>query len=269
MHSIWQKVRRPFVYPECVNGCKWEVYDVTMAGCVKCGRQHVCSNFAYEGTCHLEQTDEGSRVCDITGYVIPEVRYAKEEYMDHIVFKNEHVTHVELDVEVSKVVDRILDSIQSELCRREENSHQNNKLHKSFIKSIRMHKLQHKKQLPNICNLLTHTLQMEKRINFVCKVSPELKRRCNQNILLCLFDLRNRGFKIYSGNKLQDLVCGLLYLCRSGISYQNRELLSPIPEIARCLPMESRLKQYFNINSKVITSIENEVKLAYRDYLQC
>lgn len=298
MHSIWQRIRRPFVYPKCVKECKWEIYDVTNAGCLKCGKEHVCQKMAFQGDCPLIQNDDGSRVCLITGYVIPEVRYSNEEYLDHVVFKgvknhhhrqsgkeedekgnytlsnhhsNNHGQHVivsELESEVNKIIDRLLDSSQTVKCRNEENQIQVKKIIKSFIKSIRMFKLHHPGKMPNICDLLTCTIEQEKKISFIYPISPSLKRECSQNVLLCLLQLKNKGFRIYIGNKLQDLVCGLVYLMRTGICYKKYELLKALPEIGRCLPAESRLKMYFGINSKVITAVENEVKLAFRDYLQ-
>lgn len=268
MHSIWQKIRRPFRYPRCTQDCKWEIYDVTNAGCLHCGASHTCQKMAFEGNCPLVQCDDGSRVCSITGYVIPEVRYSKEEYMDNIVFPSHCPVSMELDTEVGKYIDKILDSSYAVKCRKDENSYQCKKLYKGLVKSIRTFKLKHPNQIPNVCHLITNMLHQEKRIKFIYPASTELKQKCNQNILLCILDLKSKGYKICIGNKLQDLVCGLVYLLRSGISYQNHELLSPVPEIARCLPIESRLKAYFSINSKVITSVENEVKLAFRDYHQ-
>jgi hypothetical protein len=223
---------------------------------------------AFEGNCPLETCDDGSRVCCITGYVIPEVRYSTEEYLDTVAYETRTVSHVDLDSEVGKYVDKLLDSHLASVCRQNENSCQAKKIYKNLIKIIRANKMQNEPGLPNICQLLTQSIQIEKRINFIFQASASLKAKCHRHILLCIIDLKHKGFKICIGNKLQDLVCGLLYLLRSGVSYQNHELLSPIPEIARCLPIESRLKQYFNINSKVITSVENEVKLAFRDFHQ-
>ncbi len=268
MHCVWRNVRRPFRYPKCVKECSWEVYDATLAGCLKCGENHTCQRLVFEGNCPLEVCDDGSRVCCITGYVIPEVRYSNDEFLDTVSYETKVVNHVDLDSEVCKYVDKLLDSTLATQCRVTENNYQAKKIFKNFVKIIRTHKMQSKHGLPNICQLITQSLQIEKRINFIFQATPALKSRCQRNILLCIIDLKNKGLKVCIGNKLQDLVCGLLYLLRTGVSYRTHELLSPIPEIARCLPIESRLKQYFNINSKVITSVENEVKLAFRDFHQ-
>jgi hypothetical protein len=276
MHSLWRKIRRPFVYPRCVGECQWEAYDVTAAGCRKCGKQHICRKMVFEGDCPLFQNDDGSRVCCITGFIIPEVRFSKEEFIDTVVFKPSSISGVtphvinngDLSNEISKIVDRILDSHLMAKCRHEENSIQSKRIIKSFIKSIRLFKKKHASGLPNICDLLTQTLHQERKVSFIHPVSSPLKKACYQSVCLCIIRLKNKGFKICIGHKLQDLVCGLIYLLRTGISYNNLELLHPIPEIARCLPIESRLKTYFGINSKVITSVENEVKLAFRDHLQ-
>lgn len=288
MHCIWRKVRRPFLYPACTQECKWEVYDATLAGCLKCGAGHVCKPCAFEGKCPLENCDDGSRVCTITGYVLPEVRYSSEEYLDTICFDGHNNNsndnkncfnnsansrhnipiHQQLDTEITKCIDRLLSSSEARRCRKEENSFQGKRLYKNLMKSIKHFKMRNPDRLPNMCDLLTSMMYQEKRLNFVHPASTSLKERCAQNILVCLLDLKQKGLKVHIGNKLQDLVCGLMYLLRTGISYNNYELLAPIPEIAQCLPIETRLKNYFNINSKVITSVENEVKLAFRDYHQ-
>lgn len=268
MHKIWQKVRRPFIHPKCVKECCWETYDVTMAGCLLCGASHVCKENAFEGNCPLFENYDGTRVCSITGFIIPEIRYGKNEFLDHVVFKHAPDNSMELDLEISKYIDNILDSYMTVKCINAENKIQTNKLYKTLLKVIRVFKLKNPNKMPNMCTLLTEMLHHEKRISFIYPVSPCLKKRCNQSILICILNLKSKGYKISIGNKLQDLVCGLIYLLRTGISYGNHELLTAIPEIARCLPIESKLKLYFNINSKIITSIENEVKLAFRDYHQ-
>jgi len=279
------------MYPQCTRECQWEVYDATLAGCIKCGAGHICKSFAFEGKCPLEVCDDGSRVCTITGYVLPEVRYSNDEFHDTICFdegigkgpgnslgggvSNNYMNskcyipiHVQLDTEINKCIERLLSSPEASRCRHEENSFQGKRLYKNLMKSIRYFKMKNPDKIPNMCELLTNMMYQEKRLNFVHPASESLKERCAQNILICLLDLKQKGLKVHIGNKLQDLVCGLLYLLRTGISYNNYELLAPIPEIAQCLPIETRLKNYFNINSKVITSVENEVKLAFRDYHQ-
>jgi hypothetical protein len=286
MHTIWQKVRRPFVYPRCVKECQWDIYDANSAGCLKCGRQHYCTKHVFEGNCPLIQNDDGSRVCTITGWVVPEVRYSSDEYLDHVQFTHTNHNHqcggggashhgsgsahsnIDFQTEIQKIMDKLLLSDIAIQCRNTENKLQIKKIIKSFIKSIRVFKLKSPHKLPNICDLLTHTMHQEKKLMFIYPISTPLYQRCHQAIFQCILQLKKKGFKVYIGNKLQDLVCGLLYLLRTGISYNNHEFLQAIPEISRCLLLESRLKLYFGVNSKVITSIENEVKLAFRDYYQ-
>ena len=86
--------------------------------------------------------------------------------------------------------------------------------------------------------------------------------------MLCLLDLRGKGVKITTGTRLQDLVCGMLYMLRTGLTYKNRVLLAAIPEIDACLPHENKIELYFGISSKVICMTENEVKLVFREFYQ-
>ena len=89
-----------------------------------------------------------------------------------------------------------------------------------------------------------------------------------RQIIACLLDLRAKGVKFVPGPRLDGLVCGLLYLLRTGLTYKSNVLLRPIEEIGPCLPHENRLKTYFNISSKVLTEVENELKLVYRAFYQ-
>ena len=74
--------------------------------------------------------------------------------------------------------------------------------------------------------------------------------------------------KITSGGRMQDLVCGMLYMLKSGLSFQNKVLLKAIPELDRCLPHENKIEGYFGVSSKVICMTENEVKLVFRESYQ-
>jgi len=67
--TLWHRLRAPFPLPSQVSGHQcteyWEIVDVDKAGCVKCGKTHVCDN----NTCPMA-TSDGSSVCTITGYCI-------------------------------------------------------------------------------------------------------------------------------------------------------------------------------------------------------
>ena len=274
MYAIWRTLRRPFRYPKCApNRCVWEVFDVSQAGCLRCGAHHTCHDNAVDSTCPLAVNDDLSRVCTITGCVLNEVRHGPDEYVDTCCISGSadarrHGGATELDAEVHCVVFRLLQGDHARRYRQEENARQARKVRASLHKALRQAKLRGLEGLPNICQVLAEVMQGEKNLRFVQEASERLADQCTKEILACLVELRGRGVKTTSGQCLQELVCGLLYMLRTGLCYRNIVLLQCIHEIADCLPLESKITQYFGISSKCVTSVENLVKLTFRAHYQ-
>ena len=273
-YDVWRTLRRPFRYPRCVE-CRWELFDSNAAGCLKCGAHHLCASNAIDSKCPLAQNDDGTRVCTITGLILPEVHYAKDEYMDTCVAApgppepldvSEGVCLVEH--EVTRVVERLLLGSAARRYREEENARQSRKVASGLHKCLRQAKLRGLVERPNICRYLAETMYNERGLRFVSAASGGLAQQCMRQIIACLLDLRAKGVKFVPGPRLDGLVCGLLYLLRTGLTYKSNVLLRPIEEIGPCLPHENRLKTYFNISSKVLTEVENELKLVYRAFYQ-
>lgn len=265
-HAIWQRVRRPFRYPVCKSGCRWEIYDANQAGCLKCGRHHLCMNNAVDNTCPLVTCDDRTRVCTITGYVLPEVRHAVNEYTDTACITEPScpAPH-DMGAEVYCIVASMLTSDKAARCRTLENTKQYTRLAQHLHKQMRLFKLTHADRLPNVQQLIASSMQQERYWRFIEEASEDLVRHCCTNITACLIELKATGTKITSGVRMQELVCGLLYMLRHGLVFHERILLFAIPEIARCLPHENKIEAYFGISSKVICMTENEVKLVFRE----
>lgn len=266
-HGIWRTCRRPFRYPLC-DKCVYEVYDAGCAGCLKCGQAHVCAGNSVDNRCPLVLCDDGSRVCEITGEVLREVRHAKEEYMDTVQLAPQgQPVLAELDAEVHSAVWTLLQSPAAGQCRADENARMTRKLHAGLLKCMKLAK-QYSRGPPVIHRVLAAVMAAEKNLRFSQEASPELAQHCSQTILVCLLDLRAKGFRVSTGPRLKSLVVGLLYLLRSGIVFHSHVILPAVPEISSCIPAESRLEQYFKVSSKVVTSIENECKLFLRSVYQ-
>lgn len=266
-HEIWRRVRRPFRYPSC-RACTWEVYDANQAGCLRCGRHHLCHANIVDNRCPLEQCDDNSRVCRITGFVLPEVRHAHGEYTDTIVLQERQVQVQDIDSEVESVVFCLLLSQRAVECRERENAKQYTRLAQHMHRQMKAFKLWKPGQLPVVPHLLASAIAQEKYWRFIEAASEELARQCSRQITICLLELRAKGAKLASGTRLRDLVCGMLYMLKTGLSFQDRVLLAAIPEVDRCLPHENKIESYFGISSKVICMTENEVKLIFRESYQ-
>jgi hypothetical protein len=267
MHALWRKARRPFRYPSC-RACTWEVYDVDQAGCLKCGAHHTCKANAVDNTCPLIQCDDRTRVCHITGFILPEVRHAASEFTDTMIFVDKKVPEIEFDHDVFCVVAFLLLGDRAARCRELENAKQHARLAQHMHKQMRLFKLSHPNQLPNVCWLLAGVMQQERYWRFIEEASEDLARHCARNITLCLLKLRSKGAKFTSGARIQELVCGMMYMLKNGLIFRDHLLLSAIPEVDRCLPHENKIECYFGISSKVICMTENEVKLTFRENFQ-
>ena len=275
-HEIWRCVRRPFRYPQCKAACVWEIYDAHQAGCLKCGRQHECKSNAVDNTCPLIQCDDRTRVCSITGYILPEVRHGTDEFCDTVSYAERPgggggpacSASGDIDNEVRCVVASLLQGERAARCRLQENAKQYHRLAQHMQKQMRVFKLAHPGQLPNVCHLLGTAIHQERYWRFIEAASDELVNQCAENIMACLLELKARGVKLTAGARMQDLVCGMLYMLKHGLIFHGRVLLSAIPEVDRCLPHENKIEAYFGISSKVICMTENEVKLTFRESYQ-
>lgn len=224
-----------------------------------------------DNTCPLVTCDDRTRVCTITGYILPEVRHAENEYVDTATQQQLdrpcHPTQ-DVDSEVYCIVSSLLLGDRATRCRLQENAKQYTRLTQHMHKQMRLFKMAQPGMTPNIPQLLAAAVQQERYWRFIEEASEDLVRHCSTKITSCIIHLKKNGTKITSGARTQDLVCGMLYMLRHGLVFHERVLLSAVPEIARCLPHENKIQAYFGISSKVICMTENEVKLTFRESYQ-
>lgn len=229
----------------------------------------MCLANAVDNRCPLIECDDRTRVCDITGYILPEVRHARDEYFEGVVaghLKAHH--HTDLNTEVTCIVSSFLNSSRARACRDQENGKQNIRLTQHMHRQMKAFKLTNPGKIPNVCWILAQAMSQEKYWRFIETASEELVIHCAKQITLCLLEIRAKGVKITTGSRLQDLVCGMLYMLKNGLSFRSKILLPAIPEVDRCLPHENKIETYFGISSKVICMTENEVKFVFRESYQ-
>ena len=219
-----------------------------------------------DNTCPLVQCDDRTRVCDVTGYILPEVRHATNEFCDTVVHADRQKPAApDLEAEVYCAAATLLLGERATRCRELENAKQYARLAMHMHKQMLVYKLAHPGKPPNICHLLAASMQQERYWRFIEEASEDLVRHCASKITGCLRLLKARGAKIMTAGRMQDLVCGMLYMLKHGLVYRGRVLLSAVPEVDRCLPHENKIETYFGISSKVICMTENEVKLTFRE----
>ncbi len=218
--------------------------------------------------CPLVQCDDRSRVCDITGFVLAEVRHAADEYCDTASYSERPLAGVDIGVEVLSVVSGLLLGRRATYCRDQENGKQYARLSQHMHKLLRSFKMTHPGKYPNVLQILAQAIAQERYWRFIEAASEDLVHHCARNITNCLLELKSNGARVIQGGKLKDMVCGMLYMLKNGLLFKNKVLLSAIPEVDRCLPHENKIEAYFGISSKVICMTENEVKLIFRESYQ-
>jgi hypothetical protein len=82
LHRLWVRVRRPFAIPKsiCMHAASWEIYDMHLAGCTKCGSMHLCTH----ATCPTSTNHEGHSICNITGLCTKMLNFSNLEYIDTV-----------------------------------------------------------------------------------------------------------------------------------------------------------------------------------------
>jgi hypothetical protein len=216
--------------------------------------------------------DDRSRVCTITAFVLQEVRHAQSEYCENATYPPGEVSGadptLDMGAEVLLVVSSLLLGQRATYCREQENGKQYTRLAQHMYKMLRAFKMTNPGKIPNVVQILAQSMAQEKYWRFIEAASEDLVHHCARNITLCLLELKSSGARVMPGGKLQDMVCGMLYMLKNGLLFKNRVLLAAIPEVDRCLPHENKIEAYFGISSKVICMTENEVKLIFRESFQ-
>ena len=265
LHTIWRHARGPFRTLHCGDAHAWERYDAHKAGCLRCGAEHECSPHLIDSVCPLAHLDDGSVCCTITGFVTPNVRYGKDEYVDHAVRPEEKGPTLQPDLfdEVLVTVEWFLAGPTSVLCKEEEAARTLARCHALTIKSLKQHKMDAAAQdppaLPCLPSILADTLHAL-RPRQCARATPQLCRFCAHHIAKCLRNLCLGGAQ----SKRASLVIGLLYLMKQGLTIQNVQWLPRVPSLQQCLPHETCLEKMFKLSMKLVCETENEIKLALR-----
>ena len=266
LHAIWRTVRGPFRVMECKEQShKWERYDCNYAGCLLCGTQHRCETNLVDSKCPLAELDDGAICCTVTGFCVPNVRYGKGEYVDSAMPPPNPAARrgVELHDEIHSTVEWFLGGEQAEDSRKDEVDRTLARYQQLLVRALKQHKMDEAAQglnrmpvLPCVVASAMHGL----RPRMCVPVTRALCLQCSERITKCLTDLGMTG----APGKRVDLVVGMLYLMKNGLTIANTQWLPRIPALKHCLPHESTLERRFKLSTKLICTCENEIKLHLR-----
>ena len=298
LDRIWARVRGPFGFPLKGHECQWERFDADRAGCLKCGKLHVCQGNMNDWRgleqmgaerCPLVETDDASHVCLITGLCFQEVRTSSDEYLENCVFQDlssQKINSISCsnstsgqDIEtiharVATIVNHFLRSEKTNKCKCTENGKYSQRVKHLFVRILKQKKKENPNSFPDLCAVIAEIARAEPPPQFTPYPSQNkdsldldyIIKKSTNNIGSCITQIYGMGFqKICQGSKFQSIVIGMLYMSRTGLKVGGIFYLPPILRIHELLPSETYLN-YLGISNKVICDTENEIKTCIRIY---
>ena len=267
MDTLWRKLRGPFYCLDCVHDDEheWEQFDCNKAGCLQCGKVHVCcDNVNYNKSCRLELQDDGAHTCTITGLSVASNRVAAREYIDHCSFERKQGAETKCNWdtvhdEVNFILSNFIKHSNMRPTKQREQKKMLQRIQNSLSQYLKSFKLKYGQKRVVFHDMLAFAIHTTNPI-FSTQASPALINKCVTEITRCIIDLN----VVKSSLEKQSLVIGLLYLMKSGLEYQNELWLPKINALNFCLPHENSLEKYFGISVKIICDTENTVKMLLR-----
>lgn len=272
MDRIWRHLHTPFELCPTARGlhqCEWQVFDADRAGCTRCSYVHVCST----DECRLIQTEE-AMVCDITGLCLVTKNFVHHQYSDCIAYQGSATTsetsRVQLG-EIRKVVGHILASAEAAQCREQILEKFHSRMFsclQSALISPPIHGVGPVKVINAIevieQSLLTVCQRIDLPLNIENICLNQIVDVCAKEIcVLMSVSYYKLGMQIRPTD-FCDIVVGLLFLMRTGISAHGVCVLPRFALLTSILPVENMLPKIFGMSSKTITDIENKYKMHMR-----
>ena len=290
IYAVWHRVRSPFRMPKGCHVCcmdDWEVFDVDKAGCVHCGNFHQCVD---GGNC-MGTMEHDHQACEITGCWIRN-RNFQQGYTDTAIphkgtgnsdYQHFHITnHCNTNTptppprqwidstHVTRWLHMLVFSDTSRQCITREIQRVGDKAVVAFARVAKGFKLDGRQ--PCILEMLSHTRYVLGSLRIPCKIASQqafddLVHECSVAILRFTSCFRKVLMPHVPSAKLDHFVIGLIYLLRSGIvMFDTIQVVPRVPVLRRLLPMETSLKMHFRIPCKIITEVENIIKITLKSF---
>ena len=268
--ALWRSIADPFIVPESIHRCKtcdWELLDCDVAGCIVCGKIHACKDEKCPLVCY-----EGRQVCELTGFCVRNQLFADNEYMDTVAHmpSSHQVVHRSIQTEqIEHWIHEVLCSEQSRASLEAEGLKRNARVKTVFVRLAKQYKTQRQPvNVVRLCTLVAHTVSGVR----TPKIKPPeyLKALAAQCIDAAVFFCRTFLDMLKCTPptlKMQGFVVGLLYLMRTGMCIcENVEIVPRIPELHYVLPSENQVKSLFKLSTKIMTEVENIIKMTLRRF---
>ena len=278
--QIWRLMRGPFFMPEGLHTCQlddWELFDCDAAGCRVCGALHACG----PDVCPLVDAN-GWQVCEITGFCVKTIVFAKEEFVTTAVCPCDRFSSSSIlssppsrrrieDEQIKGWVEAILCSDSTREALEFEAKRRVQRAYAVFLKLAKAEKAAGRS--PNLVSLATGTAAALATTRIPVQLTEEalmsLAADCSAKIMKFCCRFLELVQSLIPMVKMRGFVVGVLYLMRTGLCLcDSVEVLPCVVELRGALPLESQLPGRFRLSTKIITEAENSVKLALRGHAQ-
>ena len=280
LHKIWKRVRSPFLFPRkiCKHDELWEVFDAGVAGCRMCGTPHIC---AY-GKCKTLLNSENEEVCVITGLInIENLNLTYKEHVETVHYNTpKHLVSIDSKANLrcqTRTIDYFIKTLPIQLlcspswneCKNTEISRYAQKVTEILYKDLKLYKESNLDTIPVISELAAVSIRkigmLEQPTVAEYEVRAKLCEWCSEIITKHVHQILKLGSSLSLNiSKIRGTIIGLIYLCRTGIIFKGIVVLPRNDLLARLLPMEIYLQSTYEVKSKVITEIENDMKRRLR-----
>jgi len=241
---------------EKYHTCAWEKIDFDKAGCLLCGRLHLCDSI----TCKDVSTTHDSVICNVTGCVLRNVLVTNQWCDTCLPVDYKTETPVQNDVE-SYIVELLMSSKTKESLYRERR-----KISET-LEACFVHEPASVAAPSNaIDRIAAAMLKIGGRIpaDFDTEARQQLVCTCLRFISPVVASIQaSQSFRSFKYNTRQ-LVFGLIYLMRSGVYCHNEAVLPKIVNMQFFVPRECYLRILFDVSPSIITDTENKLKFLVR-----
>ena len=266
--ALWRLIADPFVVPESIHRCRlndWQLIDCDIAGCKICGKIHTCC----PDKCPLAHI-EGMQVCEITGFCVKHIQFADDEYVDTVAYiRMPYVpTHRSIeDEQIEYWVHDVLCSERSRASLQADIGKRTARMCAVFMRLAKNYKANHTPlNLIDLCAATAHAMANIKAPRVMsAQWMNSLAHRCSEHAVFFCRTFLDTLNCTPPAVKMHGFVVGLLYLMRSGMCiFGNIVIVPRVHDLEDVLPSENQVKTLFNLSTKIITEVENVVKLALR-----
>jgi hypothetical protein len=268
--ALWRSIADPFTVPQSIHRCQlrdWELLDCDVAGCTVCGKIHACKDEKCPLICY-----EGRQVCELTGFCVRNQLFADDEYMDtvaymptahQVVHRTIQTEQIEHWIRAVLCSEKSRDSLEAECLKRA------SRVKSVFLKLAKQCKAQRQPvNVVHLCALTAHSMANIRTPKLLNR--DHLKAIADQCIEAAVFFCRTFLDVLKCtppAIKMHGFIVGLLYLMRTGMCIcENVEIVPRIPELQYVLPSENQVKALFKLSTKIMTEVENIIKMTLRKF---